>query len=410
MKRTLKLTEYQTETAFRLTNEERDTLRELVSSVTIQPTVGLSDCYDITPSSTIGAIEMEGLSVEIHPKLPMERVLFLVSYALDPKQWRNSGFDFDAADSLVDAVVPGFARQVRRAIERGLLQGYRREEDSSSTVRGQIRFGDQIRDRFGLAPPVEVTFDEFTDDIIENQLLKAAIARLKYRRIRSEPIRRMLSNFDANLATVSPVRFDPRALPEIQFTRLNEHYRPAIELATLILKSTSWELKRGSFRASSFLIDMNQVFEEFVITALREELRVGERDFPSNCRHKPLFMDTANRVGLEPDISWWDGNRCVFVGDVKYKPINAPGIKHPDLYQLLAYTTATNLPTGLLIYAAGVTDPRTHEVRFADKTLEVTALDLSGTPDQILDQISGLANNIRSSAQAVRRKASYASV
>ena len=100
MMRTLKLTEYQTETAFRLTNEERDTLRELVSSVIIQPTVGLSDCYDITPSSTIGAIETDSLSVEIHPKLPMERVLFLVSYALDPKQWRNSCllYTSDAAD------------------------------------------------------------------------------------------------------------------------------------------------------------------------------------------------------------------------------------------------------------------------------------------------------------------------
>jgi len=408
MMRTLKLTEYQTETAFRLTNEERDTLRELVSSVIIQPTVGLSDCYDITPSSTIGAIETDSLSVEIHPKLPMERVLFLVSYALDPKQWRNSGFGFDAADSLVDAVVPGFARQVGRAIERGLLQGYRREEDSSSTVRGQIRFGDQIRDRFGLAPPVEVTFDEFTDDIIENQLLKAAIARLKYRRIRSEPIRRMLSKFDTNLATVSPVRFDPRALPEIQFTRLNEHYRPAIELATLILKSTSWDLRRGDFRASSFLVDMNQVFEEFVITALREELRVGQREFPSNCSHRTLCMDTAKRIRLKPDISWWDGNQCVFVGDVKYKPINVPGIKHADLYQLLAYTTATNLPSGLLIYAAGETEPRTHKVRFADKLLEVTALDLSGSPERILDQIRELAIQIRTAARSVHKRAIHA--
>ena len=30
----------------------------------------------------------------------------------------------------------------------------------------------------------------------------------------------------------------------------------------------------------------------------------------------------------------------MLVGDLKYKRVNVEGVKHPDLYQLLAYATA----------------------------------------------------------------------
>lgn len=30
----------------------------------------------------------------------------------------------------------------------------------------------------------------------------------------------------------------------------------------------------------------------------------------------------AWRIGLEPDLTWWDGRACEFVGDAKYKRID----------------------------------------------------------------------------------------
>lgn len=36
-------------------------------------------------------------------------MLFLASYALDPRQWLDLNCDFGTADPLVDAIVPGFA-------------------------------------------------------------------------------------------------------------------------------------------------------------------------------------------------------------------------------------------------------------------------------------------------------------
>ena len=58
----------------------------------------------------------------------------------------------------------------RRAFGRGLLRGYLTEEEALHTVRGRIRFDEQIRRRYGIPLPVELRFDEFTEDILANRL------------------------------------------------------------------------------------------------------------------------------------------------------------------------------------------------------------------------------------------------
>jgi len=389
----LTLTEYQTTRGVALTKEQRDGIATVAPSLTISPTIGAEDCYDLTPGSYVGAINVRNLAVDIRPKLPVERVLFLLSYALDPRHFRSTGFDFSRHDDVVEAIVPGFAFQVRQALRQGLLQGYRIEEDCLKTVRGRIRFADQVRDRFGICPPVEVRYDEFTVDVLENRLLKAALARLRMLRIRSRAARHALRSFDSVLAEVELVYFDPRNLPEVTYTRLNEHYRSASELAKLILRNTSFELGHGGVRAAAFLVDMNQVFENFVVVAMRERLGETATTFPQGAAGRRIYLDEACRVRLRPDISWWTGAACRFVGDVKYKRIDVQGIKHADLYQLLAYCVATDLPGGMLIYAAGEAEPATHRVVMLGKELEVVTLDLSESPEEILGQIARLCQH-----------------
>ncbi len=333
--------------------EERDALLKAVPSLDMAPSVGLEGHYDLRPSSHIGAVEIGSLSLVILPKICVSRTMFLLSYALDPMSWSGNGFDFDEEDSLLEAIIPGFVHQLQRALRRGVLEGYRPEEASLMTVRGRLRIGDQLRKRFGASPPAEVTHDEFTEDIEENRLLKAALHRLGSMRIRSGSVRRSLRRFDSTLERVRPVRYDPRSIPEIRYTRLNQHYRPAVELARRILRSDSYELRHGAVRGTSFLVDMNRVFEDFVVVALREALGVSGCSFPQGASGRRLYLDSERKVSLEPDISWWEGERCAFVGDVKYKTLPGSGVIHPDLYQLLSYVIACDLPGGLLVYGSG---------------------------------------------------------
>ena len=395
--RELDLREYETSDPVALSVTERDALRAFLS---IEPAPGSESKFRLTPGSTVGALEIGDLSVSIQPKLPVSRVLYLASYAIGQLEFREELFDYRDEPTLVEALVPVFAAAARRAFSRGLLHGYRTEEDSLQTVRGRIRIDDQIRRRFGIPVPLEVRYDDFTVDVLPNRLVKAAALRLLGLRIHTRS-RGKLAGVLANLEEVGVVEFASGALPEVRFDRLNEHYREVVELSRLILRHTSIDASRGDVRATGFLVDMNAVFQEFVTQALRQALGLSARIFCSDRAIPDIWLDEAESIRLKPDLTWWDGGECKFVGDAKYKKVEDARVPNADLYQLLAYTTALDLPGGLLVYAKGENDEIVHRVRHAGKTLEVAALDLSGSIDEIHARVGDLANRVR----ALRRDA-----
>ena len=187
-------------------------------------------------------------------------------------------------------------------------------------------------------------------------------------------------------------------MPEVTFDRLNLHYRDVVELARLILRHGAFEARRGVVRASGFLMDMNVVFQEFVIQALRDSLIVSDRIL---CSERSVPFDEGRKVFLRPDISWWNGRTCTFVGDAKYKNLTGDRVPVGDLYQLLAYATALDLPGGLLVYAKGEADSGTFNVLNSGRRLEVAALDLSGALADLLLSVDEVAWKVR----ALRREA-----
>ena len=382
--------------AYMLSDAQRDALlgQQKTLGLTIQPVMGVENTYTLTPGSTVGALEIGDLSVLIRPKIGIPQLLSLACYAMGVfKPQEERPFDFmEETETPPDTLALALHAAARRAFSRGLLHGYRTEEEALHTVRGRIRFDEQIRRRYGVPLPVEVRYDEFTDDIRENRLVKAAAMRLGGMRLRSQDARKGLGWIAAMLENVSPVEFPPNDVPQVTFGRLNEHYRHAVGLSRLILRHSAFESDRGSVRASGFLMDMNILFQEFVTVALREALPASERVF---LEKNIDTLDKEGKVNLRPDLTWWHGTDCLFVGDAKYKTVTDDRVPNADLYQLLAYVTALDLPGGLLIYAEGKADTTTYRVRHSGKLLEVAALDLRGTLDQVLERIRGLASRIR---------------
>ena len=370
---------------------ERDALLRDDLHLTIVPVAGATNEYTLTPGSTVGAVEMDGLSVRISPKIGIKQLLSLACYAIGKVKFQERQFEFLEESALPDALAHALAAAARKAFAHGLLHGYRTQEDALQTARGRIRFDDQVRRRFGVPPPIEVRYDEFTDDILPNRIVKAAAHRLSRLRLRSQKARRGVAWVAGMLSEVSLVVYPPNDVPDVRFDRLNEHYRSVVTLARLVLQRGAFEVERGKVLATGLLMDMNEVFQQFVTVALRETLCVSGRVF----RERSIAsLDEEDCIPLMPDLTWWDGEVCTFVGDVKYKRVDG-GVPNADLYQLLAYTTALGLPGGLLIYAEGEREHATYTVRHSGKRLEVVTLDLSGTLEQLLERVSDVAQRVR---------------
>ena len=138
------------------------------------------------------------------------------------------------------------------------------------------------------------------------------------------------------------------------------------------------------------------MIEDFIIVALRDALGVSKKVLVQGAAGRSIHLDEEKRIRLRPDISLWEGNFCRFVGDVKYKLSTDRGGEQGDIYQLLAYTVATDLPSGVLIYAAAKGDIVAHQITQAKKNILVFLLDLQSPLDQILTQIKNLARSIQS--------------
>lgn len=88
-----------------------------------------------------------------------------------------------------------------------------------------------------------------------------------------------------------------------------------------------------------------------------------------------------------------------FVGDAKYKRID-DSMCHPDLYQMLAYIVAADLPSGMRIYPRnGEAERKSLRVAHIGRTIEIRTLDISAEPRDILASIASIAARVREMAK-----------
>ena len=265
-------------------------------------------------------------------------------------------------------------------------------------LRGRIDMAGQFR-QAGIQIPVACRFDEYTSDIAENRYLKAATRlALKVPGVAPEDRQRLLREV-VSLEDVADVHVQADELDRIAFTRLNAHYQPALRLARLLLANLTLADRSGHHAASSFLVDMNKLFEDFVTQRLRRELRGRLQVLGQFNTH----LATGGRVSIRPDLVFRRQDGEVFVADVKYKLTGDARARTSDYYQLLGYTTALDLPAGLLIYclADGGKPDGVVTVRHAGKQLHTVCIDLTGSPNAVASEIAKLAKWIHGQARAV---------
>lgn len=130
MVRILRLVEYQTREAVPLAHHERVLLQQADARVTVVPSFAGEGYFDLTPSSWVGAIDLGTLVVEIHPKIPIDRLLILLTYSLDSKRLRRSPMGLTGAASFVEALALAFIHHLRQALGR---------ECSTATVKLRMR-------------------------------------------------------------------------------------------------------------------------------------------------------------------------------------------------------------------------------------------------------------------------------
>ena len=372
-------------------------------SVSPHPDPGM---WSLTAREYVGTLVVDDMRILIRPKIRLENLFLMLEVGLPEQAWRKEDFEYATNPDLLQSLVSFYARTLETTLARGLYRSYRNRNEDLKALRGRIDFGRQLS-RARLPMPVACRYGEFTSDVIENRGLRAAI-RLSLRVAGVEPTdRRRLMRELVAMEGVSDTQVSGDEIQRVHYTRLNDHYRPALGLARLLLDNLTLVDRRGGTTAASFLVNMNDLFERFVTERLHRAL--NGRLVVESQTHDSL--DLENKVGIRPDLRFRHprSGSVTYVGDVKYKLTADAVARSADYYQLLAYTTALDLPEGVLIYcqADGGEPAREVTVRHAGKRLHVRALNLSGSPAEVADEIEDLASWIATQSDQVRPHAPF---
>ena len=357
----------------------------------------------LTAREYVGTLVVDDMRVLIRPKIRLENLFLMLEVGLPKKAWRKEDFEYATNPDLLQSLVSFYARTLETTLARGLYRSYRNRNEDLKALRGRIDFGRQLS-RARLPMPVACRYGEFTSDVIENRGLRAAI-RLSLRVAGVEPTdRRRLMRELVAMEGVSDTQVSGDEIQRVHYTRLNDHYRPALGLARLLLDNLTLVDRRGGTTAASFMVNMNDLFERFVTERLRRALqgRLVVRSQTSG------HLDEGREVSIRPDLQFHHpgSGSVTYVGDIKYKLTADAVARSSDYYQLLAYTTALDLPEGVLIYCAdGDTPAGEVTVRHAGKRLHVRAVDLSGSPSEVANEVEDLARWIATQSEQVRLQA-----
>ena len=239
----------------------------------------------------------------------------------------------------------------------------RKEENLAGKVKGKVLFSKNIRANTlrGRDDRVYCGYLQYSEDILENQILKAALCKTESflqryfgaSTARRNSFREMALYCRGALSHVSQAKITRQDMERVRATGCYVHYRPVISAAKMVLNEITVEAN-GRSRLTGYVVpyavSMSRLFELYARACLK---RAGVRSCLSEGDGvRMLEYDGKARVlaqsgsgyadyirgNVKPDIVLYDPEHDRYaVFDVKYKnPLNSRYARE-DRLQLLAY-------------------------------------------------------------------------
>ena len=340
---------------------------------------------ELRAGSLVGVLRAGDTTFEILPKLdapPPERniakntadrrtairgLLAMLNTAFDLPLYPMPAAGLDEVTApWLELLTRMFANELILQAQSGLSQSYATREEPLPMLRGRWDIQRQILQHGASEEKFDSIYDELTADVPLNQVFRSTVDTLL---LFSQDARNrsLLGSLRELLQAVKPLsEGHPAMLEQIQFTRLNQRYQPAFQLARMFHAGSILQLSAGKIPAAAFVFDMNLLFERFTAAFLeRNRLRIFPEAWKdarlqaqsSGSRYYLARGDGRQQVLLRPDLILWPNNgekAPLLVADTKYKVVETPSAKASldpaDIYQMLAYTLRLGCPRALLLY------------------------------------------------------------
>jgi 5-methylcytosine-specific restriction enzyme subunit McrC len=296
----------------------------------------------------VGYIVLPNHIISISAKISGISFINMVRYGLELLELKSEDFlvSDEKQPNYYDILVRFLLQELELILQRGLYTSYADYEDNLTSIRGKILFKEQILLNHNRGDRIFCGFSELTSDILENRVIKYTLFYLLQCHFIHDDIIAKLIEYYKRMDQVELMSVYADDFKSINYSSLNDHYRPILKICELILRDSSLDLEViGDKSASSFTIDMNKLFEDFVANLLIEKL--GEVNIKLQETEYPEVK--GNKLKVRLDIQILQNGVPLVILDTKYKEYDgAPDMGH--IAQLAFYSLSTHVKNCGLIY------------------------------------------------------------
>ncbi len=310
----------------------------------------------------VGVIQVDDILIEIHPKADKndtqakwQNVLIPMLKACNRIKINTNGFAQVAKQNLnlLDLYFERYLNQIELLIQKGFIKKYRKQTTNTKALKGKLEFAQNLHRNLVHKERFYTTHQVYDTNHLLHQILYQAITVVK-RYTHGTRLHTLTHRVAISFPEIyATSKINTHAFDSIRFDRKTAPYQEAFELAKLILRNHSPNIKVGQEKMFSLLFDMNQLWEEFIYIQLKRNTVLQQSQYSIHKQSSKKFW-LSQRVA--PDIIITNNQtKETYIIDTKWKiPINNKASIH-DLRQMYSYARLWNAHKVILLYP-GVSD------------------------------------------------------
>ena len=331
--------------------------------------------FRVTPTRFVGVIAAPGCRLLIRPKVPL-RALF---HLLDPQADRAveaAPFSGEPGVEVLQFLARRVVALLSERVASGLHRSYAEKAEEGPFLQGRLDVAAQLREGAGRRDSFHCQRDDFTTDVLCNQVPRATLELLLRTQLASEPLGEVLRQSLRTLDGISSVGLTPEVFARAVADRSPADYRPLLDLCRVVAESLQPVLASTPAPGPTFLLDLERVFERYVTRGIVEAFAGDDRyRVAEQGRYKvsePVPGQTEILLG--PDVTIWERETVCCVVDAKWKRLPPEGRLTGDLYQVLAYCAGLGTQRAILVYPGRRDTCRAYLLRRMGVRVEVRTL------------------------------------
>jgi len=320
--------------------------------------------WSVLVREAVGVVSVDGLELVVSPKIPYNHFLYLAAQSGILPRIETQRTEIAPTESLWEVIAHWFVHAAEMLLRGELAKGYRETSDELEHARGRILPLETARLFYQGRPSVACEFEEFSEDIALNRLVRAACDRVAASALLPRELRQRAR---AGLARMTDVGLLQDADFRAKVDRLTHRYADTIAFAKVLLRGGGTRIAHGAAHGWCFLIRTPELVEAGIRAVLQRALNSR---YTVQKKGRKLAGSTFT---LNPDLVFGGG---LAVGDVKYKNID-PEWSRSDLYQVVAFAAGFDCDRAVIVGFSNGSTAGPIAIRFGKIGVEAFAWDVS---------------------------------